>query len=237
MLSKRRRIVRCDSGRREILVATPAITGIKAAIPALIKAIDAPFRAPLLIRSATSRPAPSPIATCEKATTPDTGRFSPNFSRDNCDMRIEAREEVWDFQPEMKRALGIDLGDARIGVALSDELGFLAHPLQTLAVKEGNVPGRIAAIAREKSASTIVVGMPRNMDGTFGPAAAKARAFIEQLATVAPCPVVPWDERLSTVAAQRNLQEAGRKARDQKDIIDQAAAQIILQSWLDAQST
>lgn len=135
----------------------------------------------------------------------------------------------------MKRALGIDLGDARIGVALSDELGFLAHPLETLAVKEGKVAERIAQLAREKNATTIVVGMPRNMDGSFGPAATKAKTFIEQLSAIAPCPVVPWDERLSTVAAQRNLQEAGRKARDQKKIIDQVAAQIILQSWLDAQ--
>ncbi|MDX2079908.1 MAG: Holliday junction resolvase RuvX [Terrimicrobiaceae bacterium] len=135
----------------------------------------------------------------------------------------------------MKRALGIDLGDARVGVALSDELGFLAHPLETLAVKEGKVAERIAQLAREKNATTIVVGMPRNMDGSFGPAATKAKTFIEQLSAIAPCPVVPWDERLSTVAAQRNLQEAGRKARDQKKIIDQVAAQIILQSWLDAQ--
>ncbi len=136
----------------------------------------------------------------------------------------------------MKRALGIDLGDARVGVACSDELGMLAHPLETIPVKKGRVIERILQLASEKKVEAIVIGMPRNMDGSFGPAAEKARAFIADLATRATCPVLPWDERLSTVSAQRSLQEAGRKARDQKSVIDQVAAQVILQSWLDTQS-
>jgi len=175
------------------------------------------------------------MATCENAMTPDAGRFSPKFSKESCDMEIDDRRGVWDFQSQMKRALAIDLGEARVGVAVSDELGMLAHPLETIQVRAGGVRERIVALAKEKQVEAIVVGMPRNMDGSFGPAAEKAREFIAGLAAVAPCPVLPWDERLSTVSAQRSLQEAGRKARDQKSIIDQVAAQIILQSWLDSQ--
>ena len=136
----------------------------------------------------------------------------------------------------MNRALGIDLGDARVGVAVTDDIGMLAHPLETIQVKSGRVIQRVAALAKDRQAATVVVGMPRNMDGTFGPAAEKAREFIEALKLACPCQVVPWDERLSTVAAQRSLQEAGRKARDHRAVIDQVAAQIILQSWLDSQA-
>ena len=131
--------------------------------------------------------------------------------------------------------MGIDLGEARIGIAISDDLGMLAHPMETIQVKAGRFTERILEIVRDKAVRTIVVGMPRNMDGTFGPAAQKAREFIDSLKAGAPCPVVPWDERMTTVAAQRSLHEAGKKARDQKAMIDQVAAQIILQSWLDAQ--
>lgn len=140
------------------------------------------------------------------------------------------------FSTQMKRALGIDIGDARVGVALSDELGMMAHPLETIQVKAGGVRQRILTLAREKKAEAIIVGMPRNMNGTFGPAAEKARAFIADIAADSPCPVIPWDERLTTVSAQRSLQEAGRKARDQRSVIDQVAAQILLQSWLDSQA-
>jgi putative Holliday junction resolvase len=135
----------------------------------------------------------------------------------------------------MNCIMGIDLGEARIGIAISDEMGMLAHPMETIQVKAGRVTERILEIVRDKAVHTIVVGMPRNMDGTFGPAAQKAREFIELLKAGAPCQVVPWDERMTTVAAQRSLHEAGKKARDQKAMIDQVAAQIILQGWLDAQ--
>ena len=136
----------------------------------------------------------------------------------------------------MNRSLGIDLGDARVGVAVSDDLGMLAHPLETIQVKTGRVMQRILEIAKEKETRTIVVGMPRNMDGSFGPAAVKAREFIEALKLETTCRVVPWDERLTTVSAQRSLHEAGKNARDQKAMIDQVAAQILLQSWLDSQA-
>lgn len=136
----------------------------------------------------------------------------------------------------MNRALGIDLGEARVGVAVSDDLGMLAHPMETIQVKEGRVIGRILEIAREKGTQTIVVGMPRNMDGSFGPAAQKTRDFIDALKLETSCRVVPWDERLTTVSAQRSLHEAGKNARAQKAMIDQVAAQILLQSWLDSQA-
>lgn len=137
---------------------------------------------------------------------------------------------------ETKRYLGIDPGDARVGVAISDELGMLAHPLETIPVASTDPIARIAALAADKGVAGIVVGVPRNMDGTFGPAAEKSKAFIEKLKERVTCRVIPWDERLTTVAAQRALREAGRNAKKQRAVIDQAAAQILLQGWLDAQS-
>ncbi len=136
----------------------------------------------------------------------------------------------------MKKALGIDLGDARVGVAVSDDLGMLAHPLETISTQSTNVVKRVLALASERSVETIIVGMPRNMNGSHGPAADKAKAFIEELRRETTLPIVSWDERLSTVSAQRALQEAGRNTRKQKSVIDQVAAQIILQSWLDSQA-
>jgi len=151
-------------------------------------------------------------------------------------MMVEAIQVMWEFQPQMKKALGIDLGDARVGVAVSDDLGMLAHPLETISTQSTNVVKRVLTLASERSAETIIVGMPRNMNGSHGPASDKAKAFIEELRRETTLPVVSWDERLSTVSAQRALQEAGRNTRKQKSVIDQVAAQIILQSWLDSQA-
>ncbi|MEI6034211.1 MAG: Holliday junction resolvase RuvX [Verrucomicrobiae bacterium] len=136
----------------------------------------------------------------------------------------------------MTRALGIDLGEARVGVAATDDFGMLAHPLETIQVKSGGVTKRILALAKQKDVSVIVVGMPRNMDGTFGPAAQGAREFIAALQAETSCRVVAWDERLTTVFAQRSLHEAGRNSRKQRQVIDQVAAQVLLQSWLDSQA-
>jgi putative Holliday junction resolvase len=136
----------------------------------------------------------------------------------------------------MNRALGIDHGDARIGVAISDELGMLAHPLETIVVKDTDVLARITQIVTEKTIGTIVVGLPKNMDGTSGPATEKVRAFADQLRGRVTCDVRLWDERLTTVAAQKALQAAGRNAKESRAVIDQAAAQLILQGWLDSQS-
>jgi putative Holliday junction resolvase len=132
----------------------------------------------------------------------------------------------------VSRTMAVDLGTARTGIAVSDELGMLAQPWKTLPGGEASLEAVVAA-AGELKPGRILVGLPRNMDGTYGPAAEAARAFAEQLRARVDCPVDLWDERLTTVAAQRSLRESGRKARDQRGVVDQVAAQILLQSWLD----
>ena len=134
----------------------------------------------------------------------------------------------------MNRILGIDFGRSRIGVAISDELGLLAHPLETIAAGK-NALGRIAEIVRDKKIDNVVVGTPRNMDGTFGVAAGETSKFVEQLRTAIPCKISNWDERLTTVAANRALREAGKKTRATRGYVDQVAAQMILQGYLDRQ--
>ena len=137
----------------------------------------------------------------------------------------------------MKRSLGIDHGEARIGVAIADDLGMLAHPLETVVVKETADPvARIAAIVVRDRIEIIILGLPRNMDGSYGPAAEKVRAFAEKLRAACACEVKLWDERLTSVAAQRALHEAGRNVKDSRKVIDQVAAQLILQGWLDSQA-
>lgn len=137
----------------------------------------------------------------------------------------------------MKRALGIDHGDARIGVAISDDLNMLAHPLETIHIKEVADPvARIAALVAGKDIGHIILGLPRNMDGSYGPAAEKVRAFAEKLRAACACEVKLWDERLTSVAAQRSLHEAGRNVKESREVIDQVAAQLILQGWLDSQA-
>src|SRR3954447_6358632 len=99
------------------------------------------------------------------------------------------------------RALGIDHGDARIGLAVSDELGMLAHPLETIHLKDVADPiARIATIVERDKIGMIVLGLPRNMNGTYGPAAEKVRGFAEALRTRVACEVKLWDERLTSVA-------------------------------------
>jgi len=133
------------------------------------------------------------------------------------------------------RALGIDLGEARIGLALSDDLGMLAHPLETLSAKKGDPIPAIAGLVASKAVETVVVGLPLRMDGTRGTAAAKAEAFCARLRSAGiACPVILWDERMTTVDASRLLHEAGRNSKRQRAVIDQVAAQLILQDWLDA---
>jgi len=131
------------------------------------------------------------------------------------------------------RTLGVDPGSVRIGLAISDELGCMAHPLQTLKASPQSL-AEIAAVAADKGSSVIVIGLPRNMDGSYGPAAEKSRTFAAALSQLTPASVILWDERLTTAAATRRLQEAGRDSRKQRKVIDQAAAVQILQSWLDA---
>ena len=132
----------------------------------------------------------------------------------------------------MNRILGLDFGRARIGVAISDELQMLAHPLETIPAHE-EPASRVAEIVREKQVDHVVAGIPRQMNGQIGTAATEVLEFVEKLRAILPCPVVTWDERLTTVAAHRALREAGKKTRDTRGYVDQVAAQMILQSYLD----
>jgi putative holliday junction resolvase len=132
----------------------------------------------------------------------------------------------------MNRILGLDFGRARIGVAISDELQMLAHPLETIPANE-EPASRVAEIVREKQVDHVVAGIPRQMNGQIGPAATEVLEFVEKLRAILPCPVVTWDERLTTVAAHRALRDAGKKTRDTRGYVDQVAAQMILQTYLD----
>lgn len=131
--------------------------------------------------------------------------------------------------------LALDFGRARIGAAISDELWLLAHPLETIAANE-RAPSRIAEIVREKNVDHVVVGVPRRMDGQLGQAATDVLQFVEKLRAVLRCPIVTWDERLTTVAAHRALRDAGKKTRQTREYVDQVAAQMILQNYLDRQT-
>jgi putative Holliday junction resolvase len=132
------------------------------------------------------------------------------------------------------RCLGIDLGASRIGIAISDELGMLAHPLETIPNDSGFL-SKLQKMVIEKGITAIVMGIPRNMDGSYGPAAEKVKLFLSQLKTEFPgVQLIPWDERLTTMEAQRLLHAAGRDVKKSRPVIDQVAAQVILQSYLDS---
>jgi len=132
----------------------------------------------------------------------------------------------------MNPILGVDFGRARIGLAISDELRLLAHPLETIPAGRGAVK-KIAEIVRDRKVARVVLGIPRHMSGEIGKAANEALEFAHTLRAQLPCAVETWDERLTTVAAQRSLREAGRDSRKTRNIVDQVAAQMILQGYLD----
>ena len=132
----------------------------------------------------------------------------------------------------MNPILAIDFGRARIGTAISDELQLLAHPLETIAANERPI-ARITEIVREKKVDHVVVGIPWQLSGRIGTTASHTLSFVEKLQAILPCPVVTWDERLTTVAAHRALREAGKKTRATRSYVDQVAAQMILQGYLD----
>jgi putative Holliday junction resolvase len=131
--------------------------------------------------------------------------------------------------------LGIDPGDARIGVARSDPTGFLATPVETVRRGRGDLR-RIAEILAEHEAVEVVLGLPRGLSGREGPAAVKVREFAARLArSVAPVPVRLVDERLTTVSAEAMLRDRGRKGTERRAVVDQAAAVLILQHALDTE--
>ena len=132
------------------------------------------------------------------------------------------------------RYLGLDVGDKRIGVALSDESGTLASAVATYErVGPRKDLKAIARLVRERQAGEVVVGLPRRLDGELGPQAQKVIAFMDELRPLVGCPVVPWDERFTSVVARQALVESGVSRRDRKAVIDKVSATLILQSYLD----
>jgi putative Holliday junction resolvase len=131
--------------------------------------------------------------------------------------------------------LAVDVGDARIGIASSDPSGLLAVPVETLRRGPGDLE-RLAALAREYDPLEIVVGLPRSLSGAEGPAAVKTRRVAGLIASrLAPLPVRLVDERMTTVTAERVLRERGKKGAQQRAVVDQAAAVVILQHALDSE--
>ncbi|MGA2749834.1 MAG: Holliday junction resolvase RuvX [Verrucomicrobiota bacterium] len=133
------------------------------------------------------------------------------------------------------RYLALDHGTKRVGVAISDETGTIALPLQYIAAEPAaQLLERLKEIVAERQAGEVVVGMPRNMNGTYGPAAEKAREFVTALKQVLTVPVRTWDERLTSAQAGRMLIETGMRRDKRKQRVDQTAAAILLQSYLDS---
>lgn len=139
--------------------------------------------------------------------------------------------------PSLARILGLDHGQRRIGVAISDELGLTAQPLLTiLHTSQKDDLRSIGRILRRYGCTAIVMGWPIHLSGDRSPRALAAENFADALRAEFNLPVHLWDERMSTAEAHRHLDAVGRGARDRKDVIDQVAAMLILQSWLDSQS-
>jgi putative holliday junction resolvase len=133
------------------------------------------------------------------------------------------------------RILGIDYGDARIGLAISDELGWTAQALEVIQRRSPDEDlRRIRQIVETYGVQHIVLGFPKNMNGTIGPRGEITKTFAEELEQAFQIPVTLWDERLSTVAAERLLLEADMSRKKRKGVIDKVAAQMILQTYLDA---
>jgi len=136
----------------------------------------------------------------------------------------------------VSRALGLDIGTRRIGVALSDSAGTVATPYGVVdrSGERARDHRRIAALVDEAGAEVVVVGMPLSLDGSVGPAAQAVLDEIDLLRGVVAAEIVTWDERLSTVQAERSLRAGNVRKGKRRQIVDQVAATVILQSWLDA---
>jgi putative holliday junction resolvase len=134
------------------------------------------------------------------------------------------------------RILALDHGTRRVGVAVSDEMGMIAQPLEYIPPEPfAGFLTRLKEILRDKEVSLILVGMPRNMDGSYGPAALKVREFVAALKEAVTVPIKTWDERLTTVQAQRFLIQGKVRREQRKEKVDKTAAAILLQSYLDGQ--
>ncbi len=133
------------------------------------------------------------------------------------------------------RVLGIDYGDSRTGIAISDPMGWTAQGLETIAGKgKKKVVGHIIEIIEEYDVDKIVIGLPKNMNGTVGERGELTLAFIEKLKKKTDIAIIQWDERLTTVAAHRTLNETNVRGKKRKAIVDTVAATYILQGYLDS---
>jgi len=133
------------------------------------------------------------------------------------------------------RILAIDHGTKRMGIAISDEMRTIAQPLEYIPAEPlDKFFDRLQQIIADRQISLIVVGVPRNMDGTYGPAAAKVQEFVAALKQAVAVPIKSWDERLTSVQANRYLIEADVRRSKRKEKVDKTAAAILLQSYLDS---
>ncbi|MFS0644184.1 Holliday junction resolvase RuvX [Siminovitchia sp. 179-K 8D1 HS] len=136
------------------------------------------------------------------------------------------------------RMMGLDVGSRTVGVAISDEMGWTAQGVETISINEEKKMfgfKRIGEIIREYGVEKIIVGLPKNMNNTIGPRGEASMAYADLLAKKFQLPVLLWDERLSTIAAERVLLEADVSRKKRKKVIDKMAAAMILQSFLDSQ--
>ena len=143
-------------------------------------------------------------------------------------------------QPNKKvRALGLDLGTKRIGVAVSDSEGLLATPIEVIFRQKDARQDYLAVVelVKEWEVNIVVVGMPYSLDGQEGPMAQKTLEEVKSLSDILPVPVVTYDERLTTITAERSLREQGVSSKEGRKVIDQLAAAVLLQAWLDKQQT
>jgi putative holliday junction resolvase len=136
----------------------------------------------------------------------------------------------------VSRAIALDIGTRRIGVALSDSGGTVATPYEVVprSGDRARDHARIRTLAEEAGADVVVVGLPLSLDGSLGPAARSILAEADELRAALDLEVVTWDERLTTVEAERSLRVMGVKKGRRRRVVDQVAATVILQSWLDA---
>lgn len=146
----------------------------------------------------------------------------------------ETPEDFVAALPAMRPLAGLDLGTKTIGVAVSDSLHTVATPLETIKRRKFTLDAEaLLAIAAKRQVGGLVLGLPRNMDGTEGPRAQSTRAFARNLSRLTDLPITYWDERLSTVAAERALLEADATRKRRAEVIDHVAAGVILQGMLD----
>jgi putative Holliday junction resolvase len=132
------------------------------------------------------------------------------------------------------RILALDHGTKRIGVAVSDETKTIAQPLEFIPAEPfADFLERLRQLIREKEVDLILIGLPRNMDGSYGPAALKVRAFVAALQNAVTTPIKTWDERLTSAQANRVLIQGNVRRKKRKEKVDQTAAAILLQSYLD----